>query len=113
MSRVVGGALVEYATEHADVVADALVQFVRQNPCENYGYDYKDFRRLCKQRARAVRVLLWSPRHVYWSALRNWDRFWYDTCTGQFGYDAGQSRNEELTNLFTDLAGIRRRGWLS
>ena len=95
--------------EQRTELARELAQYLLSQRMCNYGYDLKDWRRICSQRYRA-RKLLKSRLPSLQEACQ-----WYRLSLTQAGWDytVGQSSNEEITNLINSLCGKVDGPWLS
>ena len=89
-------------------LAQELAHYLLSQRMCNYGYDWKDWRRICTQRYRA-RKLLKSRLPSLQEACR-WDRL--ALTESGWDYTVGQSSNEEFTNLINGLCG-KDGPWLS
>lgn len=89
-------------------LAQELVQYLLSQRMCNYGYDRRDWRRICSQRYRA-RKLLKSRLPSLQEACQ-----WYSLSLTESGWDytVGQSKNEEITNLINSLCD-KDGPWLS
>lgn len=102
-----------HGKEYARKVS-ALLELARVYSCENYGYDWKDYRRILSQRTRALKAFRVAAQLGKVNMNETFGgRLSWDQKTGRFDYVVGQSSNEEITNLLAQIAGTRRRGWLS
>lgn len=79
--------------------------------CENYGYDYQAFYRVCSQRYRAKRAL---RMHLAAGGELHWDRapLAHRIDWESMQYVVGQSSNEEVTNLLRQLRNPNAK-WVS
>ena len=96
--------------------------------CENYGYDYKNFKRISAQRCAARKALRnlvsWHGYEAVISQLSNEERVQIEACKftdketkvvteGQtITYIVGQSSNEEITNLMRRLVKGPKAKWV-
>ena len=79
----------------------AMLAYLLKLRTHNYGYDYRDFRRISNQRSRARKAVRECERPLDWFGTSLSSRLdWQNT-----GYTAGQSQNEEITNLLMQLTG--------
>jgi hypothetical protein len=100
----------------------AFIAYLLADRLENYGYDWKDFRRLSNQRARARLALRQVTGHFAghcWVDSLAWEqcssRLMLESHNGRpcaITYIVGQSGNEELTNLMRRLVNPKA-GWVS
>ena len=86
----------------------AMITYLLQIPCRNYGYDKVAFHRIVRQRGRARKAVRECERPLNWfgtslSSRLDWQNIDYTT---------GQSQNEEITNLLMQLTGYEGE-WLS
>lgn len=89
----------------------SLEAYLMRDRLENYGYNWKDFRRLQNQRARVkahARRTMLSLSHVEGEG-----RLSYAPSIDAWEYTTGQSNNEEITNLIARVYQYPQRGWLS
>lgn len=101
-----------YGAEYARKVL-ALFRLARRYACENYGYDWKNYRKILSQRTRALAVARKACElgTADFTACGNSRLIWCEG-TGEFSYVVGQSSNEEITNILRQVARVRG-GWLS
>lgn len=82
-------------TEQKSTMLDVLLG----DRLENCGYDRKDWKRIRDQRSRAQRAIRRFNGDLAWDAAPLFGRIDWDTMS----YTAGQSSNEEITNLLRQL----------
>jgi hypothetical protein len=96
--------------------------------CQNYGYDYKAFKRISSQRSRARKALLkFANTHglkAVGQLLMSESRVTVETVKvvqenqmpvfeSRLSYVVGQSQNEEITNLMRRIAYGSKAKWLN
>lgn len=97
----------KFGAEYQRAARVRTLEWLLADRCENYGYDWKDYRRIIAQRgrARAAAQRIACYGHVI-DALR-WDdvgsRLTIDDKRPE--YCVGQSQNEEITGVLRVLAG--------
>lgn len=100
-------------TEMTQEKQEALLAYLLRDRLANYGYDWRDFRRLRDQRHKARKAV---NRFVaeHGVAALHWARapLAYRIDWREPGYTTGQSQNEELTNLLRQLVNPSAK-WLS
>jgi hypothetical protein len=89
-----------------------LVKDLLSEKCSNYGYDYKDFKRISSQRSKARKNFLdfatWNIATLT-ERVRHENRIQQSTSDGSLYYVVGQSANEEITNLMRRLVNPKAR----
>ena len=102
----------------------ALAKILLADRLENYGYDWKDFRRLIRQRyeaKKAFKIALGGLSAKSWNEpFCNIDSLNFDDIlggrlcvyNGMPEYITGQSNNEEITNAMRQLVN-RESKWIS
>jgi len=86
----------------------AMLAYLLKLRTHNYGYDYRDFRRIVYQRARARKAVRECERPLNWLGTSLSSRLDWQS----IDYTVGQSQNEEITNLLMQLTGYEGE-WLS
>lgn len=88
----------------------AIVRMLLSDRLENYGYDYRDWKRLVQQRYRAKRELKLAIGHGSNGHSLHLEGLAWDQLTsritvkdGRAEYVVGQSSNEEITNVMRQL----------
>ena len=117
------------SNEHvSNEMVAAFVKELLGQRCSNYGYDYKDFRRISSQRSRARKALVKFVNEnglkAVFQIIRDIDRVSLaDTLVlenekmprieKRISYITCQSQNEEITNLMRTIAYGSNVKWLS
>ena len=86
----------------------AMLDYLLKLRVHNYGYDYRDFRRISNQRSRARKAVREHKSPLNWFGTSLSSRLDWQS----IDYTIGQSQNEEITNLLMQLAGYTGE-WLS
>lgn len=110
--------------EYTPAEKSAIIKHLLADRCENYGYDWKMFRRISNQRSRARRAVRricnddFSPEGfglnhgLQWFALTDRVVCKHTEKGIAVHYVAGQSPNEEITNVLRALVNPSAR-WVS
>lgn len=94
--------------EQRTELARELAHYLLSKRMCNLGYDRKDWRRICKQRYRARKLL--KSRLPSLQEACQWHRL--SLTEAGWEYTLGQCGNEEFTNLINSLCG-KDGPWLS
>ena len=91
----------------------AILEMLLDDRCQNYGYDWKVFRRISNQRSRARQdvkkvIHFGGVAGLYWDTLPS--RVVVEN--GTASYTVGQSSNEEITNILRRLINPNAK-WVS
>lgn len=101
-----------YGEEYAAKVS-AILSLARVMSCENYGYEWKDYRRIVSQRSRALKAFRFAASvgaaHLDYDAK---GRLTWSSDGTSCDYVVGQSSNEEITNLLRRLVNPESK-WVS
>lgn len=94
----------------------AFLRFASQR-LSNYGYGWRDFRRLSNHATRARAALYRTHPAIIGARIHeefsHGDRLTYNMQTEEFDYCVGQSFNEEFINLIRGVARYGRDCWVS
>jgi hypothetical protein len=114
-----------------NVTNSEIASFVKSlllERCSNYGYDYRDFKRISSQRSKARKALLNQVNSFGFESIKanlvqesriQFMRFKVidgsniPTYDRGIHYIVGQSQNEEITNLMIRLVKGSSAKWLS
>lgn len=91
--------------------ATEMLSYILADRTSNYGYDWKAFRRIVRQRSNARKALAsWQdcPETLNWNEADPSGRIDWQ----KMHYVVGQSSNEEITNLLRRLVNPEA-AWLS
>lgn len=80
---------------------EELAQYLLGFRMHNYGYGLKDWRRICRQRYLARKLLKINGADLQLATAHS--RLTYNVSSG-WDYTVGQSANEEITNLIMYLS---------
>lgn len=88
-----------------------FVKELLNSKCSNYGYDYKDFKRISSQRSKARKEFL---NFASWNMSTLIERVQIESrvqtgINGELHYIVGQSANEEITNLMRRLVNPKAK----
>lgn len=91
-----------------------FVKSLLNDRCSNYGYDYRDFKRVSSQRSKARKELeyffYYNPATVL-ERIEQESRIQLESVNGEsrLSYNVGQSGNEEVTNLMRRLVNPKAK----
>jgi len=86
----------------------AMLAYLLKLRTHNYGYDYRNFKRISNQRSRARKAVREHKSPLNWFGTSLSSRLDWQS----IDYTVGQSQNEEVTNLLMQLTGYTG-DWLS